>query len=41
VLTESGFDALPGDRRLEAFRRNDGGWTEQVKNIENYVTQKP
>jgi uncharacterized protein YndB with AHSA1/START domain len=41
VLTESGFDQLPGDRRLEAFRRNDGGWTEQMKNIENYVAQKP
>ena len=41
VLTESAIDALPGDRRLEAFRRNDGGWTEQMKNIENYVTQKP
>ena len=25
VLTESGFDKLPSDRRLEAFRRNDGG----------------
>ncbi len=41
VLTESGFDKLPSDRRLEAFRRNDGGWTEQMKNIENYVAQKP
>jgi hypothetical protein len=41
VLTESGFDTLPGDRRLEAFRRNDGGWTEQMKNIENYVAKKP
>jgi uncharacterized protein YndB with AHSA1/START domain len=41
VLTESGFDKLPTDRRLEAFRRNDGGWTEQMKNIEKYVTQKP
>jgi uncharacterized protein YndB with AHSA1/START domain len=41
VLTESGFDKLPGDRRLEAFRRNDGGWTQQMKNIENYVAQKP
>ena len=41
VLTESGFDNLPGDRRLEAFRRNDGGWTEQIKNIGSYVTQKP
>ncbi len=39
VLTESGFDKLPGDRRLEAFRRNDGGWTEQMKNIEKHVAQ--
>ena len=41
VLTESGFDNFPGDRRLEAFRRNAGGWSEQMKNIENYVTQTP
>lgn len=40
VVTESGFDKLPEDRRLEAFRRNEGGWTEQMKNIEKYVTQK-
>ncbi len=41
ILTESGFDKLPDDRRLEAFRRNDGGWTEQMKNIENHVAQRP
>lgn len=40
VLTESGFDKLPGDLRLEAFRRNEGGWTEQMKNIEKYVKQE-
>jgi uncharacterized protein YndB with AHSA1/START domain len=40
ILTESGFDKLPDDRRLEAFRRNDGGWTQQMKNIENHVAQK-
>jgi uncharacterized protein YndB with AHSA1/START domain len=39
ILTESGFDKIPMDRRLEAFRRNDGGWTQQTKNIESYVTQ--
>jgi uncharacterized protein YndB with AHSA1/START domain len=39
VLTESGFDKLPADRRLEAFRRNDGGWTEQMKNVENHVSK--
>jgi len=39
VLTESGFDKIASDRQLEAFRRNDGGWTEQMKNIEKHVTQ--
>jgi uncharacterized protein YndB with AHSA1/START domain len=39
VVTESGFDNLPGDLRLEAFRRNEGGWNEQMKNIKNYVDQ--
>jgi len=37
LLTESGFDKVPGDRRLEVFRSNDGGWTEQMKHIENHV----
>ena len=41
LLTESGFDKIPANRRLEAFRRNEGGWTEQMKNIENYVAKKP
>jgi uncharacterized protein YndB with AHSA1/START domain len=39
TLTESGFENLPADLRLEAFRRNDGGWTEQMKNIERHVAQ--
>ncbi|MGD0155036.1 MAG: SRPBCC family protein [Terracidiphilus sp.] len=41
ALTESGFENVPAHRRAEAFRMNDGGWTEQMKNIENHVTQKP
>jgi uncharacterized protein YndB with AHSA1/START domain len=41
LLTESGFDKLPPDRRLAAFRSNDGGWTEQMTNIEAYVASKP
>lgn len=41
VLTESGFDKLPSNRRDEALRNNDGGWTAQMKNIENYVTKNP
>jgi hypothetical protein len=40
VLTESGFDKIPSGRRLEAYRMNDGGWTEQMKNIESYVAQR-
>jgi uncharacterized protein YndB with AHSA1/START domain len=36
-LTESGFDAIPKERQFEAFRMNDGGWTEQMTNIERYV----
>jgi uncharacterized protein YndB with AHSA1/START domain len=41
LLTESGFDKIPSDRRSEAFRMNDGGWTEQMKNIERHVAQRP
>jgi len=37
TLIESGFDSLPPERRAEAFRMNDGGWTEQIKNIERHV----
>ena len=40
VLTESGFDKVPSDRRAEAFRRNEGGWTEQMKNIEKHVAPR-
>ena len=36
-LTESGFDAIPKERQFEAFRMNDGGWTEQMTNIERHV----
>ncbi|MGH9611802.1 MAG: SRPBCC domain-containing protein, partial [Bryobacteraceae bacterium] len=39
LLTESGFDKIPTDRRLEAFRMNNGGWAEQMKNIEAHVAQ--
>jgi uncharacterized protein YndB with AHSA1/START domain len=40
-LTESGFDALPKDRRFEAFRMNEEGWTEQITNIEHHLKQRP
>ena len=38
TVVESGFDRIPLARRAEAFRMNDGGWTEQMKNIERYVS---
>jgi len=38
TITESGFDKLPKDRGLEAFRGNEQGWTEQIKNIERHVS---
>ena len=41
TLTESGFDTIPSHRRLEAFRMNEGGWAEQIKNVESYVAKKP
>lgn len=37
TVVESGFDQLPAGRRLEAFRMNDGGWAEQMRNIERHV----
>ena len=40
TVTESGFDKIPAHRQIEALRMNDGGWAEQVKNIERHVAQK-
>jgi uncharacterized protein YndB with AHSA1/START domain len=39
TVVESGFDRIPPARRAEAFPRNEEGWTVQLKNIENYVSQ--
>jgi uncharacterized protein YndB with AHSA1/START domain len=39
TVTESGFDKLPEHRRAEAFRMNQGGWNQQMKNIEAYVSK--
>jgi uncharacterized protein YndB with AHSA1/START domain len=38
-VTESGFENVPAHRRLEAFRMNDNGWAQQMKNIEIYVSK--
>ncbi len=37
VVTETGFDALPAQRKPDALRMNDGGWAKQVQNIKAYV----
>ena len=37
TLTESGFDRVPPDRRAEAFRMNEQGWTQQTENIRRHV----
>jgi uncharacterized protein YndB with AHSA1/START domain len=39
VVTESGFDKINDKRRLEAWRMNDGGWAQQMRNIEAYVAE--
>ncbi|MGH8301595.1 MAG: SRPBCC family protein [Steroidobacteraceae bacterium] len=39
MITESGFDRIPLERRAKAFTSNDGGWTHQSKLIEKYLEQ--
>jgi uncharacterized protein YndB with AHSA1/START domain len=39
IVTESGFDKIPAERRAEAFKRNDGGWAQQMRQIEAYLAQ--
>lgn len=40
TLTESGFENVPAHRRAEAFRMNEGGWAQQMKNIKIHVAPK-
>ena len=40
TVTETGFDKVPPDRRLQAFRMNSGGWEAQLKNIERYAAAR-
>lgn len=37
TVVESGFDALPAERRDEALRSNTRGWEEQMKNVKAHV----
>lgn len=38
TVVESGFDNVPAERRLEAFRMNSRGWSAQMDNITRHVT---
>ncbi|CAN5341574.1 SRPBCC family protein [soil metagenome] len=37
TIVESGFDRLPLERRAEAYRGNEEGWTAQMQQIERHV----
>ena len=39
TVVESGFDQLPLERRAEALRDNDEGWTQQMKAIVEYLAK--
>jgi len=39
TIAESGFDQIPLARREKAFRMNEGGWAQQIVNIERHVTK--
>jgi uncharacterized protein YndB with AHSA1/START domain len=41
TVTESGFENIPRHRFADAMRMNGQGWTIQMKNIEEYVTNHP
>jgi hypothetical protein len=37
TVVESGFERIPVERRVLAFRMNDGGWAAQMQRIEQYL----
>jgi uncharacterized protein YndB with AHSA1/START domain len=41
TVVESGFDRIPAARRAEAFRMNEGGWTQQMESISRHVATTP
>ena len=38
TIIESGFDRIPLNRRAEAFRMNDNGWTGKSKDLAKHVS---
>jgi uncharacterized protein YndB with AHSA1/START domain len=41
TITETGFDAIPLARRVDAFEANVEGWAAQSQLIEKYLAQHP
>jgi uncharacterized protein YndB with AHSA1/START domain len=41
TLVEFQLEETAGGRRSEALRMNEGGWTEQLRNIERHVRETP
>ena len=39
TVVESGFDAIPAQRRDEAYRMNSGGWEGQMDNIATHLSE--
>lgn len=39
TITESGFDAVPLERRAQALANNDEGWTAQLTLVAKYLAQ--
>jgi uncharacterized protein YndB with AHSA1/START domain len=37
TVVETGFDQVPPERRLEAFRMNSGGWEAQLNNLQRHA----
>ncbi|HKO10897.1 MAG TPA: SRPBCC family protein [Acidobacteriaceae bacterium] len=40
-FSECGFNDLPPDRYKQAFEAHDKGWTQQMKNISDYIAAHP
>ncbi|MDV3127122.1 SRPBCC family protein [Mycobacterium sp. 21AC1] len=38
-IVESGFDAIPADRRVSAFESNSEGWAAQTELVRKYLAQ--
>jgi len=40
TITESGFEALPIERRAKAFTENEGGWAAQLSLVAKYLARE-